>query len=119
MCLLSEVINVFCKYGRIINVLNCDNMNLRKCLGLITIVAVVGAAVWNYQQSRKHVVLSDLALANIEALATGEVEIQCDSYSVVILCQKTCPNCGRVWKAINGYGNPGNLRGTCICGRTF
>ena len=48
-------------------------MNLRKCLGLITIVAVVGVAVWNYQQSRKHVVLSDLALANIEALTDGEV----------------------------------------------
>ena len=92
---------------------------MKKVVFAVVAVAVVAAAGWSYQQSKQSVELSDLAMENVEALATGEVEIQCDSYSVVIICQKTCPSCGRVWKAINGYGNPGNLRGTCSCGKTF
>ena len=94
-------------------------MNFKKTFGLLATVAVVAAAGWSYQQSKQYDGMSELALANVEALARWEVEIQCDSYSVVIICQKTCPSCGRVWKAINGYGNPGNLRGTCSCGKTF
>lgn len=38
----------------------------------VATVAVVAAAGWNYWQSKKTPRLSELALANIEALARGE-----------------------------------------------
>lgn len=40
--------------------------------GIIAIVAIAAAAGWNYQQSQKEIELSDLALANVEALAQLE-----------------------------------------------
>lgn len=92
---------------------------MKKFFLAVATVAVVTVAGWNYRQSEQGMKLSDLGMANVEALASGEVEIPCDSYSVVIICQRTCPSCGRIWKAINGYGHPGNLRGTCVCGKTF
>lgn len=41
---------------------------------LITTIglAFIGTTGWVYQQSKKNVELSDLAVANIEALASGE-----------------------------------------------
>ena len=43
-----------------------------KILGVIAFAAIAVAAGWNYQQNKQNVELSDLALANIEALASGE-----------------------------------------------
>ena len=42
-------------------------------LGLVAIAVFATIAIWNYQQNKKLEQLSDLALANIEALARGEV----------------------------------------------
>lgn len=39
---------------------------------LLAVVAVVAAAGWNYMHSENGVQMSDLALANVEALAEGE-----------------------------------------------
>ena len=39
--------------------------------GAALLVAIAVAAGWNYNQSRNEVPLSDLALANAEALAQG------------------------------------------------
>lgn len=44
-----------------------------KILGVIAFAAIAAAAAgWNYQQNKQEVELSDLALANVEALARGE-----------------------------------------------
>lgn len=45
---------------------------MKKFFGIIAIVAIAAAAGWNYQQSQKEIELSDLALANVEALAQLE-----------------------------------------------
>ena len=53
-------------------------------------------------------------------LATGEaLTIGCDEYSVVIVCKRTCLNCYTEYKALNGYGNSTDFKGTCECGKTY
>ena len=43
----------------------------------VACVALAAVAGWNYQQSKQNVELSDLALENVEALASGEVNPAC------------------------------------------
>ena len=59
------------------------------------------------------------ALANVEALASGEIVIECDNSSMAIRCQKTCLSCGTVWTAIGGYGLSGKMKGQCTCGALY
>lgn len=63
--------------------------------------------------------ISDLMLENIEALAGGEIVIECDNSSMAIRCQKTCLSCGTVWTAIGGYGLSGKMKGECKCGALY
>ncbi|WP_456087610.1 NVEALA domain-containing protein [Parabacteroides sp.] len=52
-----------------------------KILGVIAFAAIAAVAGWNYQQNKQSVELSDLALANIEALASGEGSTSdCETY---------------------------------------
>ena len=44
----------------------------KKIFGAALIAAMAVAAGWNYQQSKNETQLSDLAKANVEALAQGE-----------------------------------------------
>ena len=44
----------------------------KKIFGVALIAAMAVAAGWNYQQNKQNVELSDLAMANVEALARGE-----------------------------------------------
>lgn len=44
----------------------------KKISGVIIIVAVAAATIWNFNQSKNEMTLSELALANVEALAQGE-----------------------------------------------
>ncbi|MBP8628435.1 MAG: hypothetical protein KBI04_07570 [Paludibacteraceae bacterium] len=44
----------------------------KKIIGSVLIAAIAVAAGWNFNQSKKEVDLSDLALANVEALAACE-----------------------------------------------
>ena len=79
----------------------------RKIFGAALIAAMALAAGWNFNQSKNEVELSDLALANVEALAryegqndsqwrtghsslTGWIAI-CDSYGVGYNC-----SCGEI-----------------------
>lgn len=45
---------------------------MKKYLSIIAIAAVAAAAGWNFSQSQNEVELSNLALINIQALASGE-----------------------------------------------
>lgn len=49
---------------------------MKKALYTVAVIATVAIAGWNYQQN-KEVELSDLAMANVEALASGESGVQC------------------------------------------
>lgn len=75
---------------------------MKKIIGIILIVVAAATGVWNFSQVQSEVELSDLALANVEALAqsenggpckwrtghsslTGWIAI-CDSYGVGYTC---------------------------------
>lgn len=45
---------------------------MKRIIGIILIVVAAATGVWNFNQTQNEVELSDLALANVEALANGE-----------------------------------------------
>lgn len=49
----------------------------KKIFGVALIAAMAVAAGWNFNQSKNEVELSDLALANVEALASNEGSYIC------------------------------------------
>lgn len=62
----------------IINNLNFKQMK-KKIFSVVATVAVVAAAGWSYQQSKQYDGMSELALANVEALARNEIDdIRCN-----------------------------------------
>jgi len=65
--------------------------------------------------------LSDLALANIEALANGEsgsgITGTCTGTSTN-KCQWRCPSCNRLWESQSTGNNLKSISGTCLCGKT-
>ena len=80
------------------------------------IVAVVGYNVYKSQSVMNG--MSDFALANVEALATGEMQIKCDG-SVLITCEEYCTRCHAKWTAIGGRGFSLGLEGDCECGASY
>lgn len=91
--------------------------NFKKVVLISGVLVVLSG--WGIMKREKTNNFTDLQLANIEALANNELTIECDSYSVVIKCQKMCLSCGTIWTAVGGYGNAGNLKGKCSCGYTY
>ena len=91
-----------------------------KMIKIAFVVAIAFVSGINVFNAQKLAVLSDVAMENVEALATGEaLTIGCDEYSVVIVCKRTCLNCYTEYKALNGYGNSTDFKGTCECGKTY
>ena len=74
-------------------------------LKLIARVLVVFVTIWNVKQRKNEYPLSDLALANIEALANGEVG---DGS-----CNWATREVSNGWEAICIKGGPGF---SCTCG---
>lgn len=69
-----------------------DNMKT-KIYGIALIAIMAIAASWNFNQNKNKMKLSELALANVEALARGElpeVEIVCSggSYGMCQYCHR-------------------------------
>jgi hypothetical protein len=63
----------------------------KKILCLVFVVAMAIVAAWNFTQSKPEVELSDLELANVEALADGEtVYIYCHP-AYVWVCNHSIP----------------------------
>jgi hypothetical protein len=56
--------------------LNYNDMK-KKIISVVFVAAIVVAAAWNFGQSKAEVELSDFALANVEALASGETIVGC------------------------------------------
>ena len=57
----------------------------KKLMGIVTIIAIAAVAGYNVYASRSNVKLSDLALANVEALADSSEGSQsdCNTYCMV------------------------------------
>lgn len=75
---------------------------MKKLLGIIALVAIAAVVGWNFSQNQNGVELSDLALANVTALANGE------SGSGTIYC---CGNYGVCMKVIDSQGKPHDVAG--------
>ena len=46
---------------------------MKKLFGIMALAAIAAAAGWNFGQNQNEIELSDLTLANTEALAQGEL----------------------------------------------
>ena len=99
---------------------------MKKILNVLAIVVVVIFAGYNVHKAQQPVVLSDVAMENVEALAqtenpnstiTGECWV---SYVVIEECYVECPMCGIKWypeiRKINSVAR--NVSGTCSCGNS-
>ena len=70
----------------------------KRILGAALLVAIAVAAGWNYNQSRNEVPLSDLALANAEALAQGDTDWGNCTYSGrIVAFRSTCNVYSSIW----------------------
>lgn len=49
-----------------------DNINMKKCMKIAFVAAFAAIAGYDFYTSQKSETMSDLALANVEALASGE-----------------------------------------------
>lgn len=45
---------------------------MKRIIGIILVIVAAATGVWNFNQTQNEMELSDLALANVEALARGE-----------------------------------------------
>ncbi len=92
----------------------------RKLIKMAFVIAIAmlgGINVFNAQKSES---LSDIVLANVEALAdTESLMIGCDLSSIITECERICFGCFTEYKAINGYGYSTGIKGTCKCGRSY
>nr|WP_129730163.1 NVEALA domain-containing protein [Parabacteroides goldsteinii] len=67
----------------------------KKIFGVVIIAAIAITAGWNFNQSKNEVSLSDIVLANVEALARDE--------GAVITCSYTCRDgIGKCWYRFGG-----------------
>lgn len=92
-------------------------MKTKLIIGFIA-VAVAALAGWNIIKSQDEVILSELALENVEALARGEVTAECGNISAVI-CKATCSSCGKVYETKEAPGPASKVEGKCSCGGTI
>ncbi|MCS2892379.1 MULTISPECIES: NVEALA domain-containing protein [Parabacteroides] len=81
-----------------------------KILGVAIIAALTITASWNFQQNQKQTKLSDLTLANVEALASGEDTSGkicfypgTTTYDEFIPCDAEYPNIGKCKERKWGY----------------
>lgn len=72
-------------------------MKIKKAFGLLAAVAVLAAAGWSYQQSKQYDGMSDLAMENVEALASSEASGRPD-------CEQANDMCAMVVCYPDGYG---------------
>lgn len=93
-------------------------MKIIKTLFVAAFALVAGYTVYSTQQNTE---MSDLALANVEALAWNEngLMISCDGGSIVVICKRTCWSCYREYIAVNGYGKSTGFKGRCQCGAMY
>lgn len=85
----------------------------KKIFGVALIAAMAVAASWNFNQSKNEVELSDLALANVEALARNESGGE-GTDQACIAC--ISPDGYRGVRFYCKYGTGGCYDSTCIAG---
>ena len=70
----------------------------KKYFKIVAAVLVLVEAGWNMKQNKNKVVLSDLALANVEALAQSETDWgSCTLYGCIAYFEYTCNVYSSTW----------------------
>lgn len=90
----------------------------KNIFGVALISAMAVTAGQNFNQSKNETQLSDLAMANVEALARSEATAECGNMTPVI-CKATCSRCGKVYETKEAPGPASNVKGNCSCGGTL
>ena len=99
--------------------------NFKKTTLALVVTLATGYGVYTSQQKPE---LSELALANIEALANGEnsssITAHCDPVSIVVTskCFVICPSCYTEWRPFGsptGKTDVSSISGCCSCGYCF
>ena len=99
----------------------------KKILGGLAVLIIAVAAMWNVNiGSKPNAMMSDVMLANVEALAQiesggdGSIMICCNTGYPNYIC-KICCNCGAAYEG-DKNGKPIGLKGKCKnpdCGNNF
>ena len=94
---------------------------MKRIISILTVVAVVVFAGYNVHKAQQREVLSDVAMANVEALAQTESSmlIACDYSDLFVMCKRTCIRCGILYISVDGYGYSKYLQGKCECGASY
>ena len=93
---------------------------MKKRILIASAVMIIAAVVaWNVNYNSQVKGMSNVSLANVEALANAELTGACHGENYA--CQFDCPNCGDLLGAGGEIkGTPSNLSGTCPnCGFPF
>lgn len=70
----------------------------KKLFGIIMVAMVAVAAAWNVCENKNEVSLTDLALSNVEALASEEGGwADCSYYGCIIAWNYTCTVYSSIW----------------------
>lgn len=91
----------------------------KKIFGAALIAAMAVAAGWNYQQNKQSVELSDLAKANVEALASGEFNEGTCGYSpdgITGMCNIRKDHVLELYYSFGGYWCCDSCSSTSYCG---
>lgn len=96
-------------------------MSAKKFIVAAAFAAVALFSGINAYNNSNEVQLSDLALANVEALASGEttpgvVMGSCLNPDGNMYCLYSCPGCPRVWSSQSNGTVLESISGTCTCG---
>ncbi len=92
---------------------------MKKIIVISFLVFWASVSFWGTAKNNKRYVYS-VVNANVEALASlPMLSLECDNYSLVIICHKYCSKCGTDWVANGGTGNAGDFYGTCTCGKEY
>jgi hypothetical protein len=59
----------------------------KKIISIAFVAAIAVAAAWNFTQSKAEIDMSNLALANVEALASGEIGGFVCEFAYVVICK--------------------------------
>ena len=116
--------------GRKLNLFTNKEIRImkKKILSATFVVAMAAIAGYSTYVNQTKVEMSDMALANIEALAQdegldvspGNVLVHCDKSDPSINCFYICTGCLRSWHPIGyAYGMSLKAKGKCLCGKVF
>jgi hypothetical protein len=92
---------------------------MKKKIFSLVAIAAISLGVWNYSENQTNVELSDLALANVEALASGEYHPGTCGWSpngVIAICNIREDHVYELFHSFGGWWCCDSCSSTSYCG---